>query len=106
MSKSAHIEQFIESRPELANARKIMLRYLAEVSDKIELSILPKGRSKVKCYFDCGAYKGDEILEFRVSSLNPLSIALNLMNLTSGHHFSYGEVEKLLLQTMKERIKP
>jgi len=92
----ALIESFIEARPELAESKKTMLRYLASVSDGIRIEPMPKGRSRIHCEFDCGAYKGSEIVTFNMQTINPLRVALSLMALTSGHHFSYEKAEKVL----------
>ncbi len=100
---SKEIEAFIEKRPELAESRKVMLRYLANVSDVISIEERPKGRSVVKCEFDCGAYKGSEVIEIRMDRLTPMRIALSLEGLTSGHHFSFPEADEVLLQSFSKR---
>lgn len=94
------IDDFIQSRPELSTERKTMLRYLASVSDNAWIEERTKGRSILKCEFDCGAYKGSEILTYQVSKLCPFRIADGLMSLTSGHHFSFEHGKQALLDKM------
>jgi len=93
------VDAFLSSRPKLAQDKVTMLRYLETVSDSIAIE-----PCRVHCEFDCGAYKGSEILTFHMKTINPFMVALSLMNLTSGHHFSYDRAEKVLLEMMQERI--
>lgn len=101
--KTSSIKDFIASRPELSEERKITLHYLDSVSDKSWVIERTKGRSSIKCEFDCGAYKGSEIYEIRVSNLSPIRVANALQNLTSGHYFSYPEADNILLSIFKQR---
>jgi len=97
------IEKYISDRPTIAESKVAMLKYLAEVSDDYSIEERTKGRSIIKCEFDCGSYKGSEFIQFRISDLNPLKIAVALMSLTSGHHFSYPIAEEELLKQFNRR---
>lgn len=92
------VEQFIASREELSPSKAIMLRYLDEVSDSVTVEPQTKGRSKIHCEFDCGVYKGSEVLTFHMKTINPIGIALALMRLTSGHRFSYDDAEDFFIE--------
>lgn len=104
-NKQAALENFLQDRS-LGEVKETLVRYLAEVSDVITFEPLPKGRSKIVCEFDCGAYKGSEVLTFRMTQLTPWSVAIQLMSLTSGHHFSYPDAENVLIESMKRRVQP
>lgn len=99
-----NVERFLEGCGELSLAKVTMLKYLQKVSDKFDITPAPKGRSRVECRFDCGVYKGEEVLTFRVADLNPIFVAAKLLLLTSGHHFSFDEGEETLLQEMKKSL--
>ena len=97
----SELDKFLEDR-NLGEDKTTMLKYLEKVSDKISIEPRPKGRSLIRCHFDCGAYKGEEILTFHMQSLCPLKIAVNLMSLTSGHHFNFPDAKDVLLKGMNQ----
>ncbi len=98
------VDEFLVGRTELSPQKIILLRYLEMVADSFSIASAPRGRSTIECRFDCGAFKGDEILHFRVSVSNPITVAASLLSLTSGHHFSFPEAEQALLASMEGRL--
>lgn len=103
MSKTPKTDAFIEGRG-MAEDRVIILKYLETISDKFSIEQKPQGKSLAICEFDCGAYKGSQLLRFKISSLNPIDIASSLKNLTSGHRFDFQKAEQALLADMTERV--
>lgn len=100
-----NLEEFLASRTELPASKIIVLRYLEKVADVFGIDPQPKGRSKVECRFDCGAYKGEEIITFRMDDLNPIFVAAKLMHLTSGHNFSFPDGENSIVSQMGKRVR-
>lgn len=100
--KLTSVDDFLKGR-DLGEARTVMLKYLEKVSDNIDIMVKTGGNSVIKCYFDCGAYKGEEVLTFRIKNLCPFEIAASLKSLTSGHHFSFKHEEEYMIKRMANR---
>lgn len=97
------IENYCEGRG-LSESKETLLRYACSVADSYEIELRPKGRSLFKLHFDCGAYKGEEIITFNAATISPMRLALELESLTSGHRFSYPEADIALLNVFKRRM--
>lgn len=100
--KLTSVDEFLKGR-DLGEARTVLLKYLEKVSDSIDILVKSGGNSVIKCHFDCGAYKGEEVLTFRVKNLCPFGIAASLKTLTSGHHFSFKHEEEYMIKRMANR---
>lgn len=99
------LQEFLDSRASpISEDRVTILKYLEKVSDRLDVEARPRGRSFVVVDFDCGAYKGSEILTYHISKINPMKVLFDLSKLTSGHRFSFEEVEKAAIKVMKERL--
>lgn len=98
------IEQFLEGR-DMGDVKATLLRYACTVADKYEIEVRPRGRSLVRLHFDCGAYKGEEIITFNLSTITPMRLAVALEKLTSGHIFRFKEADEVLLAVFNSRIK-
>lgn len=102
--KTMDAEDFITSRPELSDKKKTIIRYCESISDVFWIEPHPKGRSRLHLEFDCGAYKGSEIVVISLSNCCPLEIAASLESLTCGHHFNCDETKDAVLKKMETRI--
>jgi len=100
---TASVSSFCEGRG-LPESKVTMLRYLEKVADKCWVEVKPKGNSRIVAEFDCGAYKGSEVITLSIKNLCPFSIARNLMTLTSGHHFSFPEAEAFLISQFSKEM--
>lgn len=92
---------FIDDR-DLSQDKIDMLKFLEKRSDNFHIIKRNKGRSIAVCEFDCGAYKGSQILQFMIKNLNPFLILFDLENLTSGHIHKFGEVKNSLINYMNQ----
>lgn len=102
--KKLSTHEFLADREDLAEWKIIALKYLEKASDVFWIEPKPKGQSKIYCEFDCGAYKGSEILTFSMKTISPMQIALKLSGLTSGHIFRFDEVDEAMTEVMRKRI--
>lgn len=94
------LDEYLAKRADLSPHRITMLRYLNSVADQFHIDERTKGNSRAVCKFDCGTYKGYEIVEFRISIMEPIGVAWQLMNLTSGHHFWFANANQAALKEM------
>jgi len=98
------LQEFLKDREGLSADRVTILKYLDKVCD---LTIEPaqKGRSKITCYFDDGAYKGGQSFTTQYQHLTPTRIASALQNLTDGWSFSFVDADKALLNAFNQRVE-
>lgn len=100
-NEKMNVEQFIASR-QLSENKITMLRFLDKSADTVSIEVRRKGHSIITAEFDCGAYKGSQLIAFKMSNLSPFIILASLENLTSGHIFKFEE-EKAFIYTLMDK---